>query len=64
MVNETHQTLTDYQLWAIITELRSEVPSIGETMVMGHLRAHGYSVTCERMHQAIRATDPINTSLT
>lgn len=63
MVSETRQTLTDHQLRAIITELRSEVPSIGETTVMCHLRAHGYSVTCERMCQAIRATDPINTSL-
>ena len=32
-------------------------------MVMGHLRARGYSVTRERMHLAIHATDPINTSL-
>ena len=59
MINEDHQTLTDHQLRAIITELRSEIPSIGETMVMGHLRAHGYSVTRERMRRAIHATDPI-----
>ena len=63
MINETHQTLTDHQLRAIITELRSELPSIGETMVMGHLRARGYSVTRERMRRAIHSTDPINTSL-
>ena len=63
MVSETRQTLSDHQLRVIITELRSEVPTIGETMVMGHLRAHGYSVTRERMRQAIHATDPINTSL-
>ena len=29
-------------------------------MVIGHLRAHGYGVTHERMRQAIHATDPIN----
>ena len=63
MVSETCQILTDHQLRAIITELRSEVPSIRETMVMGHLRAHGYSVTCERMRRAICVTDPINASL-
>ena len=63
MINETHQTLTDHQLRAIITELRSEIPSIGETMVMGHLRARGYSVTRERMRRAIHSTDPINTLL-
>ena len=63
MVSETRQTLTDHQLRAIITELRSEVPSTGENMVMDHLRAHEYSVTHERIRQAICATDPINTSL-
>lgn len=63
MINEAHQTLTDHQLRTIITELRSELPSFGETMVMGHLRTCGYSVTRERMRQAIHSTDPINTSL-
>ena len=32
-------------------------------MVMGHLRAHGYNVTRERIRLAIHATNPINTSL-
>ena len=63
MISEAQQTLTDHQLRAIITELRSQIPSIGETMVMDHLRARGYSVTRERMRLAISATDPINTSL-
>ena len=63
MINEAQQTLTDHQLRVIITELRSEIPSIGETMVMGHLRARGYNVTRERMRLTIHVTDPINTSL-
>ena len=44
MVSETHQTLTDHQLGAIITELRSEVLYHlleKPCMVMGHLQAHG-----------------------
>ena len=63
MIDDAQQTLTDHQLRAIITELRLEIPSAGETMVMGHLRARGYSVTRERMRLAIHATDLINTSL-
>lgn len=63
MNNDVQQTLTDHQLRIIITELRSEIPSAGETMVMGHLRAHGYNVTRKRMRLAIHVTDPINTSL-
>ena len=58
MVSETRQTPTDHQLRAMITELRSKVSSIGETMVTNHLRAQGYSVTHERMRQAVHATIP------
>jgi len=63
MTNESQQSITDHQLRAIVSELRLDMPNVGETLVMGHLRASGYSVTRERMRQAVRATDPINASL-
>jgi len=63
MTNEPQQSVTDHQLRVIISQLRLDMPNVGETIVMGHLRASGYSVTRERMRQVIRATDPINTSL-
>ena len=63
MNDDAKQTLTDHQLRIINTELSSEIPSAGETMVMDHLGAHGYNVTCKRMRLEIHATDPINTLL-
>ena len=62
-MNDDAQQTSDHQLKIIFTELRSEIPSAGETMVMGHLHVHGYNVTHKRMHLAIHATNPINTSL-
>ena len=63
MNDDVKQTLTDHQLRIINTKLSSEIPSAGETMVMDHLRAHGYNVTCKRIRLAIHTTDPINTLL-
>ena len=45
MIDNAQQTLTDHQLRVTITELTLEIPSAGETMVMDHLHACGYSVT-------------------
>ena len=63
MVDNPRQSISDDQLRTLITHLRVEMPSVGETMVMGHCRSNGYNVTRNRIRQAIHATDPINTTL-
>ena len=63
MIDNPQQSLSDNQLRTMITQLRLEMPSIGETMLMGHLRSCGYNITRERLRAAIHATDPINTTL-
>ena len=47
----------------VLRQLRVDSPAIGVTMVQGHLRAMGYSVPRERVRQATRKTDPLNTTL-
>ena len=39
------------------------MPEIGESLVWGRLRSMGLQVTRERVRQAIRRTDPLNTAL-
>ena len=63
MIDNPQQSLSDNQLRTTITQLRLEMPSVGETMLMGHFRSRGYNVTRERLRVAIHATDPINTTL-
>ena len=63
MIDDPQQSLSDNQLRTMIMQLRLEMPSIGETMLMGHFRSCGYKVTRERLRAAIHATDPINTTL-
>ena len=63
MIDNPQQSLSDNQLRTTITQLWLEMPSIGETMLMGHFRSCGYNVTRERLHAAIHATDSINTTL-
>lgn len=52
--------LSDVQL---ICNWKSEMPAVGETLVMGRLHANGYCVTRERVRCAPWAVDPLNTSL-
>ena len=55
--------VSDVDLAQILQDLRREMPEIGESMVWGRLRSMGLQVTRERVRQAIRRTDPLNTAL-
>lgn len=55
--------ITDRELEHTLHQMRRDFPSIGQTMVWATLRSMGYRVTRERVREAIRITDPINTSL-
>ncbi len=63
MLGSRRSTLTDAQLRALIRTWKAEMPAIGETLVIGRLHASGHCVTRERVRCAIRAVDPLNTSL-
>ena len=63
LVDEPRQSLSDDQLQHTISQLREQLPAIGESIAIGHLRSLGFYATRERIRQALRATDPINTTL-
>ena len=63
MVDEPRQTLSDNELRDHITSLRSQMPAVGETLIVGYMRSNGYYVTRDRIRQSMCVTDPINTAL-
>lgn len=63
MLVEPNRTLSDSELHSIILHLQSDMPALGQTMVWGRLRSMGVCVTRERVRNAIRAVDPIETAL-
>jgi len=60
---EIGRPLNDQELYDYITRLRRELPQLGESMVFGRIRSEGYRVSRQRIRQAIRNTDPLNTAL-
>ena len=56
-------TLSDDELKLLLTSMRKEHPSMGQTMVWGRLRSMGFSVTREMVRQTLRCTDPFYTAL-
>lgn len=60
---ESNSVLSDDELQLIIRQIKNTFPSLGQTMVWGRLRSMGYRVTRERVREAVRTTDPINTAL-
>ena len=55
--------MTDAQLEMRVRELRRELPTFEEALVIGTLRSSGHHVTRDRVRRAIHATDPINTAM-
>jgi len=48
--------ITDAELMTVIEQIRRDLPTLGETMVWGHLKSMGFRVTRERVRHAIRET--------
>lgn len=57
------RSIEDDELLILLREMRIDFPDMGEIMVRGRLRALGFKVTREKVRNAIRETDPINTAL-
>ena len=56
-------TLNNEELEHLLTEIRREHPNLGQTMMLGLVRAQGYYVSRARLRDAIRRIDPLNTAL-
>ena len=63
MLNEPASTMTDAELKEFMIQLKSESPTLGESMVAGRLRANGYNVTRERIWNVLRDTNPLSIAL-
>ncbi len=63
MLSEPTQIVSDSTLYELVEDLRRELPDIGHSMVCGRLRSLGIKVNRERIREAVRRTDPLNTAL-
>ena len=63
MIVEPTRHITDTRLMQIVEDLRQELPSIGQSMVAGQLRALGIYVPRWRIREAVRRSDPLSTAL-
>ena len=63
MLTESPGSISDSQLMTVVRHLRSELPDVGQAMLIGRLRAMGFHVQRERVREAIRKSDPFNTAL-
>ena len=59
LIDEPSRSMLDTNLYQFIRDLRVELPDVGEAMVIGRLCSLGYSISRERIHLAIRSTDPL-----
>lgn len=63
MLQEVSLSMTDSELQHFVQDLKTQLPEIGEVLVIGRLRSMGYHVPRERVRQCIRSSDPLNTVL-
>ena len=63
MIFEPSQSVSDSELMDIVHQLRQEVPDLGQSILAGRVRAMGLRVTRDRLRNAIRRSDPLNTAL-
>ena len=56
-------TLDDNELKDLLRRIRGEHPNIGQTMIMGLIRAQGFHVSRARVRDTIQQIDPLSTAL-
>lgn len=55
-----YSTLSDAELDRVVSEILSQAPRSGETLVVGSLRSRGLTVKRERLRDSIMRVDPIS----
>ncbi len=63
MLDEGHSSISDQELVDMVQRLIVQHPRVGQSFISGRLRSMGYRVTRERVRQAVRTCDPLNTAL-
>ena len=63
LVGDTAADVDDGTLTRIIGEIRTDLPEIGESMIMGRLRSMGLHIPRQRVRESIRTADPLNIAL-
>ena len=63
MLDSSRTPLTDSQLRELIRDWKHEMPTVGETLIIGRLHASGIYVRRHRVRQAICEVDPLSTAL-
>lgn len=61
--NDVRRTMNNDELIQFLRQVRIQMPNGGACVVIGQLRSLGYHVCRQRVREAIRQTDPINTPL-
>ena len=63
MLSDPANRLSDNELVAVLRELKTELPYIGEVIVLGAVRARGYDVTRNQCRRCIHRIDPLTIPL-
>lgn len=63
MLQDPLITMSDENLAAFVTEVRTVTPSAEESLVTGSLGSQGYHVCQERVREALCSSDPLGSAL-
>ena len=63
LLTDPLRTLNDEELKDLLRNIRREHPNLGQTMMLGLVRARGYCVFRARLRDAVRQIDPLSTAL-
>ena len=63
MLEDPTADLSDDDLLAFVSDMRSTTHTVGESLVTGSLRSRGYHISRERVRQALRSSDPLSSAL-
>ena len=63
LIDNPSADMSDTDLVSYVTTLRQAMPNVGESMVAGSLRSHGYRITRARIRNALHTSDPLSQAL-
>ena len=63
MTEDPSSHISDSDLMSFVRMERLRTPTIGESLLTGSLRSHGYHVTRDRIRHALHSSDPLGSAL-